>query len=101
MEITCLAVPKCSVGEGPGLGCAECQNYFWIDILEKAVYRLDPATGKTQRWPVPKIIGSMAISRDGGAIVALASGVHTLDFATGEVPHAGHQPRPERPGAAG
>jgi sugar lactone lactonase YvrE len=60
------------------------QTLFWIDILEKAVYRLDPSTGKTERWSVPNIIGSMAISLDGNAIVALANGVHTLNLATGE-----------------
>jgi L-arabinonolactonase len=79
MQIRRLDVPQCSVGEGP-VWDVQTQNYFWIDILEKAVYRLDPATGKTQRWPVPNIIGSMAISRDGNAIVALANGVHTLDL---------------------
>ena len=83
MHIRRLDVPQCSVGEGP-VWDVQTQNYFWIDILDKAVYRLDPATGKTQRWPVPNIIGSMAISRDGNAIVALANGVHTLDLATGE-----------------
>jgi sugar lactone lactonase YvrE len=41
-------------------------------------------TGGTQRWSVPNIIGSMAIRKGGGAIVALANGVHTLDFASGE-----------------
>lgn len=83
MQIRRLDVPQCSVGEGP-VWDVQTQSYFWIDILEKCVYRLDPATSKTQRWPVPNIIGSMAISRDGNAIVALANGVHTLDFATGE-----------------
>ena len=60
------------------------QKLFWIDILEKAVFRLDPANGTTLRWSVPNIIGSMAIARGGNAIVALANGVHSLDFATGE-----------------
>jgi L-arabinonolactonase len=83
MQIRRLDVPQCSVGEGP-VWDVQTQKYFWIDILEKAVYRLDPATGKTQRWSVPNIIGSMAITQDGNAIVALANGVHTLDFATGE-----------------
>jgi L-arabinonolactonase len=83
MQITRLDVPQCSVGEGP-VWDVPTQALFWIDILEKAVYRLDPATGKTQRWSVPNIIGSMAIAQDGNAIVALANGVHTLNLATGE-----------------
>ena len=47
MHIRRLDVPQCSVGEGP-VWDVQTQNYFWIDILEKAVYRLDPATGKTE-----------------------------------------------------
>lgn len=83
MKITRLDVPQCSVGEGPVWDVGT-QSLFWIDILEKAVFRLDPA-GAVQRWSVPEIIGSMAIRKDGkGAIVALGSGVHTLDFASGE-----------------
>lgn len=83
MQIRRLDVPQCSVGEGPVWDVAT-QQLFWIDILEKCVYRLDPASGATRRWSVPNIIGSMAITQDGNAIVALANGVHTLDFATGE-----------------
>lgn len=83
MKITRLDVPQCSVGEGP-VWDVSTQTLFWIDILEKAVHRLDPASGATQRWNVPNIIGSMAITQDGNAVVALANGVHTLDFATGE-----------------
>jgi sugar lactone lactonase YvrE len=45
--------------------------------------RFHPASGETRTWDVPDIIGSMAIRAGGGAIVALANGVHTLDFETG------------------
>jgi L-arabinonolactonase len=82
MEITCLAVPKCSVGEGP-VWDVQSASLFWIDILEKRVHRLS-LDGQTASWAVPQIIGSMAIRRGGGAIAALASGVHTLDFETGQ-----------------
>lgn len=82
MQITRLDVPMCSVGEGP-VWDVPTQRLYWIDILEKQVHCLDPATGATQRWSVPQIIGSMAIGRDGNAIVALANGVHRLDLATG------------------
>ena len=82
MEITCLAVPKCSVGEGP-VWDVQSASLFWIDILEKQVHRLS-LDGQHASWVVPQIIGSMAIRRGGGAIAALASGVHTLDFETGQ-----------------
>jgi L-arabinonolactonase len=83
MKITRLDVPQCSIGEGP-LWDVPTQRLYWIDILGKSVYRLDPADGKTQRWAVPQIIGSMAIRQDGNALVALANGIHVLDLATGE-----------------
>jgi sugar lactone lactonase YvrE len=82
MKITRLDVPQCSVGEGP-VWDVQSQRLYWIDILQKNVHCLDPAAGTTQTWTVPNIIGSMAVRKGGGAIVALANGVHTLDFATG------------------
>jgi sugar lactone lactonase YvrE len=61
------------------------QALYYIDIVEKAVFRWDPTSGDVKQWSVPDIIGSMALREQGGAIVALGSGVHTLDFATGAV----------------
>lgn len=84
LAITSLDVPQCMVGEGPVWDVAE-QALYWIDILGKAVHRFDPASGATRSWAVPDIIGSMAIRAGGGAIVALANGVHTLDFTNGAV----------------
>jgi L-arabinonolactonase len=83
MKITRLEVPQCAVGEGP-VWDATTQALFWIDILGKVVHRLDPVTGETRQWDVPDIIGSMAITTDGNAIVALANGVHSLDLVNGE-----------------
>jgi L-arabinonolactonase len=79
-----LDVPQCAVGEGPVWDVAE-QALYWIDIIGKKVLRYDPANGSVRTWDVPDIIGSMALRTDGGAIVALANGVHTLDFETGDV----------------
>ena len=84
MRITRLELPRCSVGEGPVWDVAE-QALYYIDILAKRVFRWDPVSGEQRSWEVPDIIGSMALRERGGAIVALGTGVHTLDFATGEV----------------
>lgn len=84
VKISRLDVPQSMISEGPLWDVAE-QALYWIDILGKQVFRLDSATGTIRRWAVPEIIGSMALRERGGAIVALASGVHSLDFATGEV----------------
>src|SRR4029079_6821977 len=84
MRITRLELPRCSVGEGPVWDVAE-QALYYIDILEKRVLRWDPASGDHRGWQLPDIVGSMALRERGGAVVALATGVHTLDFTTGEV----------------
>jgi L-arabinonolactonase len=82
LKIHRLDVPQCSVGEGPVWDVGE-QALYFIDILDRKVFRHHPDSGETLHWDVPDIIGSMAICRGGGAIVALANGVHHLDFDTG------------------
>lgn len=84
MQISKLDLPKCKVGEGPVWDVAE-QALYFIDIVAQAVFRWDPDSGDLQRWGLPDMVGSMALREGGGAIVALASGVHSLDFATGDV----------------
>ncbi len=84
MEITRLDLPRCKVGEGPVWDVAE-QALYYIDILERKVFRWHPATGEHRAWDVPDMIGSMALRERGGAIVALVNGVHVLDFTSGEV----------------
>ena len=84
MQISRADLPRRSVGEGPVWDVAE-QAMYYIDILEKKVFRWDPATGDHREWAVPDMIGSMALRDGGGAIVALVDGIHALDLATGEV----------------
>ncbi|MCB2067801.1 MAG: SMP-30/gluconolactonase/LRE family protein [Erythrobacter sp.] len=84
MQITRLDLPKCQVGEGPVWDVAE-QALYYIDILAQQVFRWDPASNDLKSWQVPDMIGSMAQREAGGAVVALVSGVHSLDFATGAV----------------
>lgn len=84
MQISRLDLPRRSVGEGPVWDVAE-QAMYYIDILEKKVLRWHPESGAQTEWAVPEMIGSMALRRDGGAIVALVDGIHALDFDTGEV----------------
>lgn len=84
MQITRLELPRCSVGEGPVWDEAE-QALYYIDILEKRVFRWDPASGEQRSWDVPAMIGSIALREGGGAVVALPDGIHALDFGSGAV----------------
>jgi L-arabinonolactonase len=82
VKISRVAAPRCVIGEGPVWDVTE-QALYFIDILGKLVLRYDPATDVSRTWTVPDMIGSMALREQGGAIVALASGIHALDFETG------------------
>jgi L-arabinonolactonase len=83
VKISQIDTHRCIIGEGPVWDVAE-QALYFIDILGKNVLRFDPAMGSTRQWDVPDVIGSMALRVGGGAVVALATGVHTLDFDSGE-----------------
>jgi sugar lactone lactonase YvrE len=59
---------------------------YWINVSHgrgPALHRLDPGSGSVRTWPMPERIGSVALKQGGGAIVALASGVHDLDLNSG------------------
>lgn len=81
--ITRLDVPMAVIGEGPVWDVAE-QALYWIDILGRQVFRHDPDAHETRQWALPDIVGSMALRKGGGAIVALGDGVYTLDLNSGE-----------------
>ncbi len=84
MKITRLPLPRCSDGEGPVSDEGE-QALHYIDILEKQVFRWNPASGDHRSWGLPAMIGSMALRERGGAIVALPDGIHALDLESGDV----------------
>lgn len=44
---------------------------WWVDIRQPAIRRLDPASGEVRSWPMPALIGSIALVDDGRLLVAL------------------------------
>ncbi|NMM92689.1 hypothetical protein B2J88_52185, partial [Rhodococcus sp. SRB_17] len=42
----------CELGESPFWQAGE-QRLYWVDIAGRAALRADPATGATERWPLP------------------------------------------------
>ena len=67
------------LGEGPVWSTEE-QALYWIDIKRPAFQRWEPATGDYQQWELPSPIGSMALRKEGGAILALQDGIHLFEF---------------------
>jgi sugar lactone lactonase YvrE len=56
---------------------------YWIDIDGCAVHRLDPQNNMHQAWILPSEPGAIAWSAAGGLIVAMRSGLATLDTDSG------------------
>lgn len=83
MEIEALPELLCKLGEVP-VWDEQTQRLYVVDIIAPAVLGYDPSTRRVQRWVMPSFVGSMALRAGGGAIVALANGVHSFDFETGE-----------------
>ena len=81
-EIRCVLGAHPVVGEGPTWSSEE-QALYWIDIYGPTLNRFDPASGATQHWTMPAPIGSYALTKKGRAVVALKTGLHLFDFATG------------------
>ena len=73
-----------AVGECP-LWHAEEACLYWVDIDAFTVHRLHPARGAHTSWRMPSEPSALAISADGGLIVALRSGFAHLDTDSGQV----------------
>jgi L-arabinonolactonase len=84
MKIEVVADVKPILGEGP-LWDVDAQRIYWIDSLGGLVYRATADGREIRSWDTPAKIGSMALRKSGGAVVALQNGFHWLDFKTGEV----------------
>ena len=82
-EIACVLDAGAEVGEGALWDVLE-QALFWVDIPSGRLHRFDPATGENRIWEMGEPIGCLALREPGGAVVALRSGFHLFDFATGK-----------------
>jgi sugar lactone lactonase YvrE len=69
----CVLDIKASLGECPVWSGAE-QVLYWVDINAPSLNRFDPKTGGNTAMPMPESIGSFALRRSGGFVIALRSG---------------------------
>ena len=72
------------LGECP-LWDATAQCLYWVDIRRPAVRRLRYATGEVQTWPMPDLVGSIALVDDGRLLVALPQQIALFDPASGQL----------------
>ncbi len=93
-EIRVAARLETVVGEGP-VWLPETGELWFVDIKNPTIFRLDPARGRLDRWPMPARIGFLVPRRGGGFIAGLKTGLFTWDPAAGLAPL--HDPEPGRP----
>ena len=80
-EWTTLPVNLDLLGECPTWDGAA-QTLYWSDIPGKALKSWHPGSGEHRVWPMPSEVGSFALRRRGGAILAMRTGFALFDFAT-------------------
>ena len=71
-----------TLGESPLWHAAE-QALYYVDIAERQVLRLDPATAELRRWAVDSEPGCIALIEGGGLAMAQRDGLWRLDLASG------------------
>jgi L-arabinonolactonase len=84
MNVECIFQAKNILGEGPVWSVDE-QALYWVDIKHPLLQRLNPQTGQYTTWKMPSDIGSYALRKSGGAVVALRSGFAFFDFDSGDI----------------
>jgi sugar lactone lactonase YvrE len=56
---------------------------WFVDITAPLVLRLEPESGRLDRFPMPAEVGSLGLATQGRLVLALRTGIHLFDPATG------------------
>jgi sugar lactone lactonase YvrE len=72
------------LGEGPLWDVQE-QALYWVDIRKPAVRRNDIGNRKLTAWTMPEVVGSLAVRKEGGLLLALKSGLALFDPQSGSI----------------
>src|SRR5689334_21549713 len=82
-EAECVLSASALLGESP-VWCGNERALYWVDIERPAIHCFDPTNGPLRTWLLQEQVGSIALRKHGGAVVALRSGFAHFDFVTGE-----------------
>jgi len=84
MKISELSEHSCRLGEGPVWDVEEGALY-WVDSLGPTLYRHDHASSQVRSWQLPgDSVGSLALRRQGGLILAMDQGIYAFDPDSGK-----------------
>lgn len=84
MDIKVAVHSQNALGEGPVWSQGEGALY-WVDIHKKLLQRWVPSSDNIESWLMPSEIGSLAIRKSGGCLVALRDGFAFVDLDSGLV----------------
>ncbi|MGQ0676995.1 MAG: SMP-30/gluconolactonase/LRE family protein [Rhodospirillales bacterium] len=87
LPVDCIVDAKAVVAETPVWDTRE-NALWWVSIFEPSLNRYDPSTAKNLAYKMPAPIGSFALRERGGALVALKTGLHFFDPASGKLDFA-------------
>lgn len=81
--LRCVIQTRDQLGETP-LWCPRTAKVWWINIEQPKLHSFDECTGKHAVYPFDcTFLGSLALHRDGGFVVALDNTLHRFDPVTG------------------
>lgn len=84
MEVQVVTSIQCECAENPLWDECNCA-FYWTDIPAGRIYHLDPRDSSMRTYEFGEPVGSFAMRRQGGMIVAMASGFAFFDPATGAI----------------
>ncbi|HWK66885.1 MAG TPA: SMP-30/gluconolactonase/LRE family protein [Rhizobiaceae bacterium] len=69
------------LGESP-VWDADSGWLYWVDGFSRFIRRWEPATNTFREWPMPSMVGSVALGQSRSLVVSLADGIHAFDLDT-------------------
>lgn len=84
------------LGESP-IWDVQTERLYWVDGVGGIIFRATACGREIMSWRLPSRIGSIALREGGGAIVAMADGLHAFDFDSGNLTFL-VDPEPNLPG---
>jgi sugar lactone lactonase YvrE len=84
LEFACTADLRCRVGESP-LYDERTGRLYFVDILSRLLYCLEPGTGEPRSWSFDTEVCSLGLCASGRLVVALRDSVAFFDPATEEL----------------
>ena len=76
--VECVLPAAALLGEG-ALWDSAMRVLWWVDIKGRQIHRFDPSSGKDTSWPTPHDVGSLALRRAGGHVIAMRHGFYFFD----------------------